>query len=279
MEYNLVERARILLEDGDFMAELQTLHHREKGEGEKSGMICAGHQTNLYYMCHPDRDADTVEKAARAQEEGLSGTIRITGDGMGFDAEPPMVHRQQIMLVQQSGGWRYKEQLLNRNRIAILGGGHCALALSRVMQSLGYDVVVFDTRSDVATVQQNTYARSVTIVPDLREAGAQIGYPELTDVVIMTTDVASDVRSLLGVVDLPFPLIGVMGSPAKTTRILKELAQAGVSKGALANIQAPVGLPIHSNTPEEIAISVAAQIIQRRNASSNTRAGALEERE
>ena len=265
MEYNIVERARILLEDGGFMSELATLQHRKRGPGEKSGMICAGHQTNLYYMCHPDRDADTVEKAARAQEEGLSGTILITGDGMGFDAGPPIVDRPQMMLVQESGTWRYEEQLLNRNRIAILGGGHCALALSRVMQSLEYDVVVFDTRSDVATVRQNAYARSVTIVPDLREAAALIGYPELTDVVVMTTDVPSDVRSLLGAVDLPFPFVGVMGSPAKITRIFRELAQAGVSKEALAKVQAPVGLPIHSNTPEEIAISVAAQIIQRRN--------------
>jgi len=275
MEYNLVKRARTLLEDGEFAPELQTLHHREKGEGEKSGMICAGRQTNLYYLCYPERDTDAVEEAARAQGKGLSGEMHISEEGMGFNAGPPVVDQPQILLVQQSGAWRYVEQLLNQKRIAIMGGGHCALALSRMMQGLGYDVFVFDTRSDVATVQQNTFARSVTIVPDLREAGAQVGYPELTDVVVMTTDFPSDVHSLLGVVALPFPFVGMMGSPAKITRIYKELQKAGVSKEALAKIHMPVGLPIHSNTPEEIAISVAAQIIQRRNALFGARDGMM----
>lgn len=269
MEYNLVERARTILKYGNFVPELQTLHHREKGAGEKSGMICAGRQINLHYLCRPERDADAVEKAAWTQEEGLSGSIHITEKVMGFEAGPPRTDQPQIMLVQQSGGWKYEEQLLNQKRITIMGGGHCALALSRVMQSLEYDVAVFDTRSDVATVQQNTFARSVSIVPDLREAGAQVDYPELTDVVVMTTDFPSDVHSLLGVVGLPFPFIGVMGSPAKIGRIHKELQKAGVSKQALAKIHAPVGLSIHSNTPEEIAISVAGQIIQRRNSSSS----------
>jgi len=269
MEYNLVERARTILKYDNFVPELQTLHHRERGAGEKSGMICAGCQINLHYLCHPERDADAVEKAAWTQEEGLSGSIHITEKVMGFKAGPPRTDQPQILLVQQSGGWKYEEQILNQKRIAIMGGGHCALALSRVMQSLEYDVVVFDTRSDVATVRQNTFARSVAIVPDLREAGAQVDYPDLTDVVVMTTDLPSDVHSLLGVVGLPFPFIGVMGSPAKIGRIYKELQKAGVSKQALAKINAPVGLSIHSNTPEEIAISVAGRIIQRRNSSSS----------
>ncbi len=94
---------------------------------------------------------------------------------------------------------------------------------------------------------------------------ALIPFPNLTCVVVMTTDFPSDVRALLGVVSVPFPFIGVMGSSAKIAQIFQELRQAGVSETVLSRLYAPVGLPIGSHTPEEIAISVAAQILQERD--------------
>ncbi len=80
----------------------------------------------------------------------------------------------------------------------------------------------------------------------------------------MTTDVNSDVRGLLGLIDLPSPFIGVMGSQAKIAEILKRLKSEGISEDQLSHLTAPVGTPMTSNTPEEIAISVAAQILQKR---------------
>jgi xanthine dehydrogenase accessory factor len=81
----------------------------------------------------------------------------------------------------------------------------------------------------------------------------------------MTTDFASDIRALLGIVFLPFPFISVMGSRAKIATIFGQLQQAGVSESLLSCLYAPVGLPIGSHTPEEIAISIAAQILQERD--------------
>jgi xanthine dehydrogenase accessory factor len=81
----------------------------------------------------------------------------------------------------------------------------------------------------------------------------------------MTTDVASDVRGLLGVIHQSFPFIGVMGSQAKITEITKRLKSEGITEDQLSRLTTPVGIPMASNTPEEIAISVAAQILQKRD--------------
>ena len=263
MEYTLLERAGEVLRRGDFTPELCTLHHRRSAEGERSGMICAGTQTNLYRLCRPDTDLPALRRLVALLEAGEAGTLSIDPQAMrveegGVDlAGPPRV-------VERDGEtWRYREQLLNRRRLAILGGGHCALALARVMRPLGYDLCVFETRENVFEAELETLVRSVRLVEDFRRAGPAIDYPEITQVVVMTTDFPSDVRALAGVVSLPFPFIGVMGAPAKIAEIMQRLGEE-LPTAALERIHAPVGLAIPSHTPEEIAISVAAQLLQLR---------------
>ncbi len=265
MEWELIERAKEILKQKDFLPEIHTLYHRRSGEGEKSRLICGGSQTNLYYMCRPQTDRETLEKVVSFLEKDISASLYIEPEGMSVREKAVILTQPQIKLTQELGEWIYEEQLLNRNRIAIIGGGHCSLALSRVMEQLSYEVLVFDTRPMVTSLIQNTYARSIKIVENYLEAGALIPFPQLTLVVVMTTDFANDVRALLGVLPLPSPFIGVMGSRAKIAQIVQQLRQAGVSENVLSRLYAPVGLPIGSHTPEEIAISVAAQIIQERN--------------
>ena len=136
------------------------------------------------------------------------------------------------------------------------------------MKHLGYDVFVFDTRANVSTAIENKYTHTVQIVDDYQDVAALIQYPELTQVVVMTTDVASDVRGLLGVIDQPIPSIGVMGSQAKIAEITRRLKSEGISENQLSRLTVPVGIPMVSNTPEEIAISVAAQLLQKRDQAS-----------
>ncbi|MDJ0717200.1 MAG: XdhC family protein [Prochloraceae cyanobacterium] len=265
MEFELIERAKEILKHKDFLPEIQTLFHRSSGVGEKSGLICGGSQTNLYYLCHPQRDRETLEKVVSFLQKDISSCLYIEPEGISVQEQAVILTQPQINLIQASGRWLYQEQLLNRNRIAIIGGGHCALALSRVMQQLDYEVLVFDTRPLVTTLIQNTYAQFIKIVQNYQETGGLIPFPELTFVVVMTTDFLSDVRALLGVLSLPCPFIGVMGSSDKIAQICQCLHAAGVSKNLLSRLYAPVGLSIGSHTPEEIAISVAAQIIQERH--------------
>lgn len=264
MEYKLIDRAQEILKQEDFKPEIQTLYHRTSGSGDKSGMICSGSQTNLYYLCHPSRDREIIEKVVSLIEQDISGSLSIDGSGMSVEEKTVNLAQPAIQLIQESGSWRYEEQLLNRQRIAIIGGGHCSLALSRVMSQFDYEVLVFDTRHQVSTLTQNNYARCIKIVEDYQAVGDLIPFSQITCVVVMTTDFPSDICALLGVASFPFPFIGVMGSHAKIAKIFEQLQQAEMSENALSCIHAPVGLPIGSHTPEEIAISIAAQILQER---------------
>jgi len=269
MEYNILKRANEILDQGSFTPEIQTLVHRKSGTGEKSGMICAGKQTNLYYLCQPEKDGDIIKKILTHLNGNDSAILSINTNGMNVQKKEPYLDQPRINIYIKGTDWRYEEQLMNFYRIVIIGGGHCSLALSRLMKQLGYDVFVFDTRKNVSTVKENKYAHSVQIVDDFQEVGKQIDFPELTNVVVMTTDVVSDVRGLLGIKDLPFHFIGVMGSQPKISEIIKQLKSEDISDDQLSQLTAPVGIPMDSNTPDEIAVSIAAQILQNREKSLN----------
>ena len=269
MEYELVNRAQEILLNENFTPEIHTLNHNKFGSGEQSGMICAGKQTNLYYVCEPEKDRKTVEKIIHVLTESQPAILSISPGGMSLQKHKLDASDFQFNLTQDGSKWHYQEQLKNFNRIAIIGGGHCSLALSRVMNNLGYDVVAFDIRENISTLDQNNFADSIQIIDDYKKAASLINLPEKTDIVIMTTDVASDIRGLLGILNKPFPFIGVMGSENKISEIKKRLKVEGISDQQLSRITAPVGLPMISNTPEEIAISIAAQLLQLRDENSN----------
>ena len=269
MEYELVNRAQEILLNENFTPEIHTLNHNKFGSGEQSGMICAGKQTNLYYVCEPEKDRKTVDEMVQVLSESQPAILSISLEGLSLQKQKLQNHDFQYCFTQSENNWHYQEQLKNFNRIAIIGGGHCSLALSRVMNNLGYDVVAFDTRGNISTLDQNNFTVSRQIIDDYKKAAPQINLPEKTNIIIMTTDVASDVRGLLGVLDNPFPFIGVMGSENKISEIKKRLKAEGIDDQQLSRITAPVGLPMVSNTPEEIAISIAAQLLQFRDENSN----------
>ena len=269
MEFTLVNRAYNILNNGNFTPEIQSLDHKKTGTDEQSGMICAGKQTNLYYVCEPEKDGEIVDKIVQNLTEGQSAILSISPEGMSLHKQELENHDSQYSFTQSDDHWCYQEQLKNYNRIAILGGGHCSLALSRVMKNLGYDVFVFETRGNISTLGENNFVDTTNILDDFKDAASQLSLPENTQVVVMTTDVPNDVRGLLGLLDFPFPFIGVMGSVNKISEIKKRLHAKNISDQQFSRIVAPVGLAMVSNTPEEIAISVAAQLLQLRNESPN----------
>ena len=78
MEYKSLDRAKEILQQEDFQPEIQTLYHRTSDSGDKSGMICSGSQTNLYYLCHPSRDREIIEKVVSLIERDISGSLSIS---------------------------------------------------------------------------------------------------------------------------------------------------------------------------------------------------------
>lgn len=305
MELRVLERAKELFGAGTDVgtgrpwAERAEMVHRKSLDQEdvrdealkdeavaKSGMICAGRQTNLYVLLGPGEALGTVQEILSALEDGF-GAWNLDSSGRFWFAESPLNPlcpgrnsvaadsagedwpraSQQRTLHRQDDAWRYSESLLERRRVAILGGGHCGRALARLMAGMGWHVSMWETRSEVLYDEGQGDGAARFQVQDFRNAAPAIDFPELTPVVVMTTDVPNDVRALFGVLsdDRGFPFVGAMGSAAKLDEIRRRLTDLGVSREALARITAPVGLEVDSHTPAEIAVSVAAQLLQLRH--------------
>lgn len=270
MELEIVRAARADFVGAGQPPGLRKLYHRKGGDGEKSGLICGGFQTNLYVTLRREEHLDVVNAIVEAAVNDHAEVLEISPEGLRIVPRAAAGVSVQHELREIEGRWLYRESARNLSRVAIMGGGHCGLALSYLMHRLGYHVSIYDTRPRVPTMLENDFADEKHIVDDFAEAAALIRWPRETSVVVMTTELASDVRALLGAAALPFPFVGVMGSRAKIAAIRKALAEAGIGRAFFDNFVAPVGLPIGSNTPDEIAISVAGQLLQRRAEAEKT---------
>lgn len=261
MEADVVRMGRQWALDGIARTEAHTLFHRKTGPGEKSGMICTGSQTNLYACWTPDQHLSVVREALEQFEVDGAAILHISPDNAQIELPTGGGELEITSFEGTESNWRYREQLLNTRRLAIMGGGHCSLALCRVMQMLGYAITVFDTRPGVGTLQANKFASRIIVTGHYAERIGELSYPELTPVIVLTSAAGTDVEAVRAVHSLPVPWIGIMGSEAKIAAIRDQLDETSGTPIDFSRLRAPVGLPIPSHTPEEIAISIAGQII------------------
>jgi xanthine dehydrogenase accessory factor len=271
MEANLVLAARDGLRAGrDAPPALERLEHRDKpGTAHPSGLICAGEQTNLNVWLRPDREAATIRAfcAALAAENGEAATLQIDADGL-------RVTRAQDVGMQLSRNgerWQYRESSVNAERLAIVGGGHCGKALARLAADVGYSVDVFDTRAEALGNDADWPAAVRRVrLGDYAELPSHLHWPQLTTVAVMTAAMVQDVEALAALADANLHWLGVMGSAAKIHEIRSRLAARGIAQERIAAIHGPIGLPMKSDTPPEIAVSIVAQLLAERETGSGS---------
>ena len=261
MEADVVRMGRQWALEGIARIEAHTLLHRKTGPGEKSGMICAGSQTNLYACWTADQHLSLVRRALELIAADGPAILHLSPDNAQIELPTGGGELEHTSFEGTDSDWRYREQLLNTRRLAIMGGGHCSLALCRVMQMMGYAITVFDTRPGVSTLEANIFASRIIVTDHYSDRMAELPYPELTPVIVMTSATGTDVEAVRAVNPLPVPWIGVMGSEAKIAVIRNQLDETSGTPIDTSRLRAPVGIPIPSRTPEEIAISIAGQII------------------
>jgi xanthine dehydrogenase accessory factor len=194
---------------------------------------------------------------------GQPGVWTLTARGLS--SGPARREGRRFEFVQRAGGWRFTEHVPAPDTIYIIGGGHVGLALARVMATLDFRIVVFDERPDVDTLVNNRSAHEKRVLP-FAQAGKAVPAGPRSYAVIMTPGHRSDAAALRQLVRKRLAYLGVLGSPRKARQLLDQLRAEGCPPECLARVRTPVGLPIASHTAAEIAISIAAEIIQVRNA-------------
>jgi xanthine dehydrogenase accessory factor len=157
------------------------------------------------------------------------------------------------------------EPVLPPALLYIFGAGHVAFNLYKVANNAGFDVTVVDDREAYASRERFPDAKDV-IADDFDKAMAQLSPKDSTYIVILTRGHRDDMRVLRWAVQTPARYIGMIGSKRKTIAIFRELVAEGISEQLFHRVHAPVGLDIGAVTPEEIAVSITAELIaQRRN--------------
>jgi xanthine dehydrogenase accessory factor len=159
----------------------------------------------------------------------------------------------------------FVEPILPQPVLYLFGGGHVATAVARIAHQAGFAIGIVDDRDTFANTERFPMAAEIHI--SYEEAFAKIKPNASTYIVIVTRGHKDDMRVLDWAVATPARYIGMIGSRRKVLSVYKALEKEGHALDKFERVHAPVGLEIGALTPEEIAVSITAELIAiRRNA-------------
>ena len=164
--------------------------------------------------------------------------------------------------------WVFLDPVQPRPTLLIAGAGHVGQALCQLGDWLDFDIAVVDDRPDFASTERLPEANEI-IIGDIAEELRKYPITHLTYVVVVTRGHQHDEEALHSVVESKARYVGLIGSRRKIKLILDDLMELGISEDDLARVYAPIGLDINSKTVPEIAVSIAAQLIQVRNSAKS----------
>jgi xanthine dehydrogenase accessory factor len=145
----------------------------------------------------------------------------------------------------------------------IFGGGHISLSLARIGKMVDFRVVVIDDRPEFANAERFPEADE-TIADDMASAMRCLDINGSSYIVIVTRGHQNDTQVLEWAVTTPAAYVGMIGSKRKIHAVFSHLKTKGVTEEQLGRVHSPIGLSIGAETPEEIAVSIMAEMIQVR---------------
>ncbi|MFK8008563.1 MAG: XdhC family protein [Saprospiraceae bacterium] len=263
MEHKLVELSKQKLSKIETTVELKFQYHDKIHSTQQSGMICSGNQIIAFFPFYKKNTA-LLQQIEKSIESKKSDYLFFSKKGISIISKndltiPIGFHQNEI-----NADWSYIEKMNQQKVIHIFGGGHVSLALSEVMNFLGFHIKIYDDREAINTLQENNFCHEKHLI-SYDSIGTQLENCQDDFVVIMTFGYRPDKIVLKQLLGKDFFYIGMMGSKAKIKTLLEELEMEGFSKKSYEHIFTPIGLKIFSKTPQEIAISIAAEIIGETN--------------
>jgi xanthine dehydrogenase accessory factor len=164
----------------------------------------------------------------------------------------------------------YIEPVLLEPQLVILGAGHVGKTLARLARFTGFRVTVIDDRKEFAN-HENVPDANEIMVKDFERAFEGLAVGKNTFIVVATRGHNHDLDAVRAALGTDADYIGLLGSRRKKGLLFRSLAESGFSQTDIGRVVIPVGVEIGSVTPEEIAVSIMAQIIRRRRAHGASR--------
>ena len=261
MEHKFVEMAKEKLSSLTFDSLVRKQIHDKSAAKNQSGMICSGEQTILLYHLTKSH-LGIIEKIISCLVKNQNGHLNISSDEFIFIEGN---NKGEHFIMNWENDWKYQEILGYKNHLYIIGGGHCALALSEFMSHLDFYIHLYEERNNLNTYNQNEFTNEKQLVNDYSILKDLIPSGNNNYVVIMTFGYRTDDTALRSLIEKDFKYLGVLGSATKMEKMFEEWRRDLLPEEKLKKIYAPSGLNISSQSPEEIAISIAAEIISVKN--------------
>lgn len=172
-------------------------------------------------------------------------------------------------VVTEDGIRIYRERIGGRKKLYICGGGHVSMPIIRIGKMIGFTVTVLEDRPKFADNARAAGADRVFCEP-FGDGLARITGDEDSWFVIVTRGHRYDTECLECILRKRHAYVGMMGSRRRVAIVKDQLHQKGVSRELLDSVHTPIGLKIGAETPEEIAVSIMAEIIQVKNSRDNS---------
>jgi xanthine dehydrogenase accessory factor len=164
----------------------------------------------------------------------------------------------------------FVEPIIAIPTLYLFGGGHVSLQIAKVAKMVGFKIVVIDDRPAFANKERFPMADE-TRVEDLYSVFERLHIDDQSYIVAVTRGHQHDEPVIEQAIRTGARYIGMIGSKRKISRMWKKLIERGADKQRLAQVHAPVGLEIGADTPEEIAVSIVAQLIESRRGHKDRR--------
>lgn len=217
--------------------------------------VCGGHMRVWLERWQGNAAKSLVQTILRQLQTGQSVTL-VTPFEQG--REPYLVEEA----VQIDPAIAFVETLPPPPTLLIVGAGHVGMQLAKVAHLIGFQIVVQDDRPDWANAENYPQASQI-LTQGIEAAIAALAPHQNLYAALVTRGYTYDLEALQGLLARPVPCqyIGMIGSEKRVRQVYQTLEAEGIAQAALGTIYAPIGLDLGALTPEEIAVSIGAELI------------------
>lgn len=191
---------------------------------------------------------------------GRENAVDVTTVLEGTDAGEKKFFREK----QRDG--IFCETFLGRIHAVLCGGGHVSLAVAQILKMMDYELTVIDDREEFASFSRFPMADHVLCL-NFEKDFSKVSFPPHAYYVILTRGHEHDYTCLTDILTRSYDYLGMIGSRSKVRHQKDRLRQDGFLEEQINKLHSPIGLPIGGQTPAEIAVSIAAEIVQVKNRS------------
>ncbi|MHA2168347.1 MAG: XdhC family protein [Candidatus Kariarchaeaceae archaeon] len=260
MERKLLDRCQILFSETSFTTSIITQsHYANAPEEERSGLICSGSQDILITQLKT-KNLDDIRFIVASYGDEYFGVLSIDRNGLSIDPNTE-IEKKYLFNSTDELNWSYQETIGKPNIAYVFGGGHVGTAVCRILSTLDFYIIQFDNRDDIPLA--DNYAHE-TIQCPFFEVGQYIKNGDRSYFIVVTFSSDTDAEVLGQILGKKAKFMGLMGSKTKVAKIFNIMRSQGFSK-ELDQVIAPIGIELHDETVEEIAISIAAQLVKIKN--------------